>query len=806
MKLHLLTAVTNTHTIWNRTTFCRGCSETGKQRTIDSTMTLGSFLAQTVGPALLPPADAIDFEYYDILKLNKSRSTSVADVRKAYKLLSLQLHPDKIAQKGGNREEAALLYERVQEAADVLSDDTKRRIYKSYNYSVARYRFVSDQHGWMNPTLLQENLKDANCVDRTRLWCATTFLLVLILLQPILIAIKVNSIGNADNILSGVSWWFILVPFWTVYGIYIFLRCILVAFAIRDRFRYGSPKALPTAALASIFGIDPSESTNDCVSNYQISVLLLVWCESIALLVGIVLLVLQWDRPLNAKKDWIYNSIPFYCIVLCLVVRHVLNLQQVRYVQSVMISTNFVRMQNGVDWDDATDEQRAVILQSNVVVQPDPVTVAKAISVYRETTAMEQMENDIPVELSALDEKDIESIRVQCSDEYHLTELAKKQYHSSLGNVVLIYVTFIALVTAKLQQQIEDTSWWIVFLPFWISYGLPFLNYSVVCCCGGSVSDLDLLDDENDKQDDDGNETDDDKLHTDVKTKEKNNINDAGDIAAAKIHILGNQDGVIGNHTDSLEENHKNAAELRSSVQWASPDGLMDEFNSPSKQQSENDDKKNADSLQPHVDNIDDSKPEGMDEETFRRFQQHLQENEREYMEQKVNAFIGCCNICFQMAMLCLLVAKLENDYNAYVLDMNNIQNGDTDGFNAVWVLFPVLLISGFVLIFCTCCICTQVKGEELPDLNMTDQSPNADTANATNPIIIQSNDPCVNETGPNPVVPSVDHEIPNAVDVNVTNAANTDTSLAAITAETLLGNNKVESDIEAGGAINDLD
>ena len=118
-------------------------------------MTVTSFFMLHVATALLPPHDEIDYEYYTILNLPKKSSVTVAQIRKAYKLLSLQLHPDKVTQKqrlnGNNNnntagtmsvEEAAQLYEKVQEAVNVLSDDQKRRVYINYNYSVARYKFV----------------------------------------------------------------------------------------------------------------------------------------------------------------------------------------------------------------------------------------------------------------------------------------------------------------------------------------------------------------------------------------------------------------------------------------------------------------------------------------------------------------------------------------------------------------------------------------------------------------------------------------------------------------------------------------
>ena len=67
-----------------------------------------------VCPALLTPTDPDDRDYYDILGI--SRDSSNEAIRKAYKKKSLQLHPDKVQQRGGNQDEARAEYEQVQEA------------------------------------------------------------------------------------------------------------------------------------------------------------------------------------------------------------------------------------------------------------------------------------------------------------------------------------------------------------------------------------------------------------------------------------------------------------------------------------------------------------------------------------------------------------------------------------------------------------------------------------------------------------------------------------------------------------------
>lgn len=78
-----------------------------------------TLLWKHVFTAFLPPLDSEDVDYYAVLSLAPSPAPSTDDIRKAYRKLSLELHPDKIAQRGGGldeKEAARIKYEAVQEA------------------------------------------------------------------------------------------------------------------------------------------------------------------------------------------------------------------------------------------------------------------------------------------------------------------------------------------------------------------------------------------------------------------------------------------------------------------------------------------------------------------------------------------------------------------------------------------------------------------------------------------------------------------------------------------------------------------
>eukprot|EP00522_Entomoneis_paludosa_P002866 CAMPEP_0172466844 /NCGR_PEP_ID=MMETSP1065-20121228/57239_1 /TAXON_ID=265537 /ORGANISM="Amphiprora paludosa, Strain CCMP125" /LENGTH=219 /DNA_ID=CAMNT_0013223781 /DNA_START=59 /DNA_END=715 /DNA_ORIENTATION=- len=194
---------------------------------------LGVFVLVHVFTAVLPPkdADVEEEEYYHVLGLEslKQRATH-DDIKKAYRKISLALHPDKIAQRGGNAEEAAARYEKVQQAYSVLQDKKERQKYHSVNCSPKRYQFVYQQ-GWMHPMTILENVTRASCFDKFRLVILVFLFLCALLLQPILLAAKVNaefgtSAKGTDHLnqLQQVDWVIIWIPYWILFGCYMLLQ------------------------------------------------------------------------------------------------------------------------------------------------------------------------------------------------------------------------------------------------------------------------------------------------------------------------------------------------------------------------------------------------------------------------------------------------------------------------------------------------------------------------------------------------------------------------------------------------------
>jgi curved DNA-binding protein len=85
-------------------------------------------------------------DLYHILNLNKSATDT--EIKKSYRKLAFQCHPDK-----NKAEDAKLQFENISEAYDILSKPDKRRIYDQFGYEA-----VSESRPQINPMDLFQSL------------------------------------------------------------------------------------------------------------------------------------------------------------------------------------------------------------------------------------------------------------------------------------------------------------------------------------------------------------------------------------------------------------------------------------------------------------------------------------------------------------------------------------------------------------------------------------------------------------------------------------------------------------------------
>lgn len=143
-------------------------------------------------------------DYYQALGIE--RDASVADIKKAFKQKSRQLHPDKIQQAGrGITEEDTASFNRVRDAYEVLSDPTRKDTYDMVGEKGLKW---IEEPFSINPVEAMENFASSSAFDRSKIFIIFVFIFGLIFLMPILVCMKVD--GDFDD----ATWVQVFIPIW----------------------------------------------------------------------------------------------------------------------------------------------------------------------------------------------------------------------------------------------------------------------------------------------------------------------------------------------------------------------------------------------------------------------------------------------------------------------------------------------------------------------------------------------------------------------------------------------------------------
>ena len=315
-------------------------------------------LAWTFAALLPPPSDDDDDDdnkneendYYAILGVEKDAEQS--QIRRAYKKKSLQLHPDKIAQRSArsrtgegsaepSENDVKGQFQRMKGAYETLSDPQKRDVYDALGER--GIKILSDPGAAMDPHNLLENLSHSSVLDRTKILTLLILGLGLVTVQPILICVKVDQTlpGGNGGLLNNASWGAIFVPLWAfdlaiAIGLAVLnregiRRIAEMAFRVRQRLRrgrggqgevtggdgVGDGGGESTAGGTADSGTKPGgggsggegkEAAGDRVPTWRY-----LWptLKHFCLIVLQILLVLKWDGVLLPPSSWTY------VLVLC---------------------------------------------------------------------------------------------------------------------------------------------------------------------------------------------------------------------------------------------------------------------------------------------------------------------------------------------------------------------------------------------------------------------------------------------------------------------------------------------------------
>jgi hypothetical protein len=468
----------------------------------------------------------------------------------------------------------------------------------------------------------------------------------LLLLQPILVAAKVNAVVRHENNkqdedpILDVSWMVLLIPWWLLNAVYWLLTVLLLFLE-------------STKALAAVIG-------QTC------------W------IVGCILLALAWDDP--PTNNWHKVAIPFYLWQITHIVTAVFDIRDIRTDNDRMISPEQLQEVAGTD---ATEEDLMELAQDYIVVTVDHAEVAAAIHLIN-TTSEESLTN-----------AEIEELKIHMSPEYQRNEQIIQYHTEQIAKHCLVDLPFIALVASQLDGNI-DTSWWVVFLPLLIYLGGKLVQSFCTCCFALSPDPGVILVGDDEVANPEGPEEE--------KANEDKAIADDNNEKAAASAL---SDGTMPSHQDALSNDHvtngvatltkteeslekiedlpKSLAEEEPSTTFADASGDIEDFNVRSETPAEGET------------TAEESKADGpkIDEETYRAWQSAYARAEESELEKQAKAHSTCCLVSFQLIMVCLVVGKLDEDYEA---------DGDIS-YNSFWILFPIFLIVGLLLLCCSCLI-----------------------------------------------------------------------------------------------------
>ena len=159
-------------------------------------------------------------EFYEVMGLEQTATH--AEIRRAWKKLSLQYHPDKLAQRGQTlTDEMRDKFRTIKRAHEVLSDPEKRKVYDALG--IHGVMAQEDPHVFVRePQRMQEILNKADWRATLIVYFGIFSVLGYLLSFPILFALE------ADDTID-IAWFYVFIPLWILYFVILMWSIGLVA-------------------------------------------------------------------------------------------------------------------------------------------------------------------------------------------------------------------------------------------------------------------------------------------------------------------------------------------------------------------------------------------------------------------------------------------------------------------------------------------------------------------------------------------------------------------------------------------------
>ncbi|KAL7538245.1 hypothetical protein ACHAXR_008416 [Thalassiosira sp. AJA248-18] len=615
------------------------------------------FLAWTFS-AFLPPddpdAEKDKVDYYELLDV--ATNANADDIKKAYRKRSLQLHPDKLRQRGMRyqgevitEDEARARFQQMKSAYDTLSDPKKRLIYDALGHRGMDF-VINPSHAY-DPHVLMGNLAKSSVFDRAKLMMLVLMFFGLVLLQPILVCAKVDQMLEKDGgALENASWVALLIPFW-----------FFAAF-------YGVLLVIGKAVLP-----------------------LLHWMSFV---VGILFLTLKFDNTLS--WDYAILFIPFYIWMFLRFAEAKKEMMAVQAAMSRMVTieflTKFVINEKNQDEDGNDIEDQQLHRSYNDLNEEERDDINKEYIIVH-----------VPPKAQAPgdDEEEDDFERIERSPEY---QEAKAQYvyaSKSMQRIILPEIPLIVLIIIQLDTN-KTWNWGLTFLPLWISMFFDCCGGCYGFFCTSALAHIEVQEamaehmaKEKEEAENDGGE------ESKGNDEEKGGVNAMEVAGGAKADDKGEKpaevEAVEAKKAEKSSEADKAGIDTAVGVEPptktetsnAKPEGGDEEVNA----KKEANDTENGDD--------DDDFMFEMDEDTFHFYQQAEMDAENKASEAQSKAIGSFCNIIFQVIIAALFAAKLNKIYD----ERDEEKMDGTSSFSTFWILFPFLLISGCIISCFACAI-----------------------------------------------------------------------------------------------------
>lgn len=158
-----------------------------------------------------------DEDFYSLLGID--RDATKDDIKRAYKRQSLQMHPDKLAQKGLTvTAEHQARFTRMKEAYEVLSDTHKRETYDAIGERGMKW---IEEPFSVDPKEMAHNFATSSVVDRSKIFGIFVAIAIAVLIVPVLICLQ------ADQKFGKAPWTLVLIPLW-IWNIGVFIYHVRV--------------------------------------------------------------------------------------------------------------------------------------------------------------------------------------------------------------------------------------------------------------------------------------------------------------------------------------------------------------------------------------------------------------------------------------------------------------------------------------------------------------------------------------------------------------------------------------------------